>query len=155
MSGSLAEITLTATVAILLVIRAKARQPRTSAQVAQKHRPECLIHASVHNSGCSGWKARGSGANNTDTFASTAHVHQGLLAMELAARDGDLKKAAQIFLEFESSGIQPPAQCYKLMIRASEQQGDTVAAARWRQRMETSRSLCCAEEGDTNERRVG
>jgi len=66
--------------------------------------------------------------------AATARWNQ---AIDVAARQGDVKKAGAVLLEFEKSGDQPDVISYNLVIRTCAKKGDWQAAELWLKRMES------------------
>jgi len=76
---------------------------------------------------------------STSTPPQSSAVSKWNQAIDAAARQGDMQMAEQVFLELESSGVQPDSVSYNLVIRACAKRGNVAAAERWITRMEASR----------------
>lgn len=80
-------------------------------------------------------------AGSSGAAPATSVVSKWNKAIDLAARQGDLKRAEQLLQELcgEASEVQPDAVSFNLVIRAHAKKGDVAAAEGWLRRMEASR----------------
>merc|ERR1719469_97055 len=107
----------------------KCRSTRVGARSCHQTRPHNAHRQTSDDSG-------GASAGCTDTESVSSTLWKCKQGLELAARNGDVEKAAELLLKFEESGGEPEAVFYNWLIGACAKRGDLRAAELWLKRME-------------------